>query len=146
MGVTPAVSSDERTDGSVVSGQQMSAPMGLAAWYSRRNGTGSDPPAGGEGGEIEGSGADPVVRVVTLANKYGLHMRPAKKLVELANSFPCEMSIVAKGRDSDAKSILAIIGLGAECGDEVEIRALGRQANEAAEAVEELLDSLKSLK
>ena len=70
-------------------------------------------------------------------------MRPAKKLVELANSFACEMSIVAKGRDSDAKSILAIIGLGAECGDEVEIRAEGPQAREAAEAVEELLDSLK---
>lgn len=80
-----------------------------------------------------------------LPNRYGLHMRPAKDLVELANSFPCEIALVAKGRDADAKSILGVIGLGVECGDEVGIRARGRQAKEAAGAIVKLIASLPEL-
>lgn len=77
-----------------------------------------------------------------LPNRYGLHMRPAKELVELANSFPCEITLAAKGRAVDAKSILGVIGLGAECGEEVEVRALGVRAKEAARAVAAFLASL----
>lgn len=80
-----------------------------------------------------------------LPNRYGLHMRPAKELVELANSFPCEITLAAKGRAVDAKSILGVIGLGAECGEEVEVRARGVRAKEAARAVAAFLASLAEL-
>ncbi len=82
---------------------------------------------------------------VKLSNRYGLHMRPAKQAVELANSFPCELSLVAKGQDVDAKSILGIIGLGAECGDELVVRARGRGAEVAAKSVARLLESLAEI-
>ncbi len=82
---------------------------------------------------------------IRLSNRYGLHMRPAKQTVELANSFPCELSLVAKGQDVDAKSILGIIGLGAECGDEVVVRARGPGAEVAAKSLARLLGSLAEI-
>jgi phosphotransferase system HPr (HPr) family protein len=72
-------------------------------------------------------------------------MRPAKQVVELANSFPCEVNVVVGGQEADAKSILGLIGLGAEAGDEVVIRARGERAAEAAEALQSLLSALPEL-
>jgi phosphocarrier protein HPr len=94
------------------------------------------------------AGAGPATEhsiVVVLSNRYGLHMRPAKRVMELANGFPCDIDLVAKGQEVDAKSILGIIGLGAECGDEVTIRARGPMATEGAEALGKLLSALPEL-
>lgn len=82
---------------------------------------------------------------VRLTNRYGLHMRPAKEVVELANSFPCDISLIAGGREVDAKSILALIGLGAECGDEITVQTEGRRAEEAAAKLGEMLGALPEL-
>lgn len=103
--------------------------------------------AGREGAETSGppgAGGEETV-TVQLRNRYGLHMRPAKQVVELANSFPCEIDLLAKGQEVDAKSILGIIGLGAECGDRVTVRARGAMAEEAARAVGEFLAALPEL-
>lgn len=91
-----------------------------------------------------GSGLEHSVTVI-LSNRYGLHMRPAKRVMEIAHGFPCEIDLLAKGQEVDAKSILGIIGLGAECGDEIAIRARGPKAREAAEALGELLSALPEL-
>jgi phosphotransferase system HPr (HPr) family protein len=72
-------------------------------------------------------------------------MRPAKDVVKLANSFPCNISLVTDGREVDAKSILALIGLGAECGAEMTVRANGVRAEEAAARLGEMLASLPEL-
>ncbi len=101
--------------------------------------------AGGPGSSAQGEGHEEHVLTATLPNKHGLHMRPAKHLVELANSFPCEITLVAKGQEADAKSILAVIGLGAECGEEIKVRTRGVQAKEAAGAVADLLTSLAEM-
>ena len=96
----------------------------------------------------QNGGGDPRAEhsaTVVLTNRYGLHMRPAKQVMELANSFPCEVDLVAKGQEVDAKSILGIMGLGAECGDEVTVRARGERAAEAVEAIAKLLASLPEL-
>ncbi|MHC4247656.1 MAG: HPr family phosphocarrier protein [Planctomycetota bacterium] len=82
---------------------------------------------------------------VVLSNRYGLHMRPAKRVMEVAHGFRSEIDLLANGQEVDAKSILGIIGLGAECGDEVTIRARGPDAKEAAEALADLLSSLPEL-
>ena len=98
----------------------------------------------GETGATGGAGLEHTL-TVTLTNRYGLHMRPAKRVMELANGFACDVDLVANGQEVDAKSILGIIGLGAECGDEVTIRARGPQATEAVEALGKLLSSLPEL-
>jgi len=102
-----------------------------------------DPDAGSASGP-DGSALEHSMTVV-LSNRYGLHMRPAKRVMELANGFDCDVDLVANGQEVDAKSILGIIGLGAECGDEVTVRARGPGATEAAEAVGKLLSSLPEL-
>jgi phosphocarrier protein len=93
----------------------------------------------------EGATAQEHSVTVVLSNRYGLHMRPAKRVMEVAHAFPCEIDLVANGQEVDAKSILGIIGLGAECGDEVVIRARGDQAEAAAEEVGKLLSALPEL-
>jgi phosphocarrier protein HPr len=92
-----------------------------------------------EGGAPATTGA---AGAVTLTNRYGLHMRPAQAVVELANSFLCDIDLVANGRAVDAKSILALIGLEAACGDEVLIEARGEGADEAVARLGDLLASL----
>ncbi len=82
---------------------------------------------------------------VVLTNRYGLHMRPAQEVMKLAYGFPCEIELVAKGLKADAKELLNIMMLGAECGDEVTIRAHGLMATEAVEALAKLLASLPEL-
>ncbi len=94
-----------------------------------------------EAGEDTG-GTSRAKVVVTLVNKHGLHMRPARQVEELANSFPCEITLVVKGLDVDAKSLLDIMMLAAERGDEVEVSARGPKAREAAEALGKLLATL----
>ena len=106
-------------------------------------GPGKDSGAGAASGSGEPSQEHSVA--VVLVNRYGLHMRPAKHVMELAHGFPCDIDLVAKGQEVDAKSILGIIGLGAECGDEVVVRARGPKATEAAEALGKLLSSLPEL-
>ena len=84
-------------------------------------------------------------KAVLLTNRYGLHMRPSKQVVELANSFPCDIVLSAAGQEVDAKSILGLIGLGAECGVDVEVRARGDRAEEAVDRIVALLASLPEL-
>jgi phosphocarrier protein HPr len=108
-----------------------------------------DPPEGLSASRRENdAGTEPATEhsvTVVLSNRYGLHMRPAKHVMELAHGFPCDIDLVAKGQEVDAKSILGIIGLGAECGDEVTIRARGPMATEGAEALGKLLSALPEL-
>jgi len=90
------------------------------------------------------SGWDAATTVI-LSNRYGLHMRPSKQVVELANEFPCDIVLISDGQEVDAKSILGLIGLGAECGSPVEIRARGERASEAVTEIGGLLESLPEL-
>jgi phosphotransferase system HPr (HPr) family protein len=84
-------------------------------------------------------------RTVLLTNRFGLHMRPSKHVVELANTFPCDIILAASGQEVDAKSILGLIGLGAECGTDVEVKARGESAAQAVDAIASMLTSLPEL-
>jgi phosphocarrier protein len=84
-------------------------------------------------------------RLITLTNRYGLHMRPSKQVVELANTFPCDIILVSDGQEVDAKSILGLIGLGAECGTSIVLRARGERSAQAVAEIGGLLESLPEL-
>src|SRR5579862_6847464 len=51
-------------------------------------------------------GAARAERSVVVMNASGLHVGAAAQLVELANTFPCDIRIVNKGRDVNAKSTM----------------------------------------
>ena len=60
-------------------------------------------------------------RRATVASKVGLHARPAAIFVKAASEQPASVTIVKVGSDADpvdASSILGIMTLGAEFGDE----------------------------
>jgi len=70
---------------------------------------------------------------VCVLNEQGLHARPAARLAQEAQKFPCELRLLGGEGDVDAKSILDILTLAAAQGTNLEIRAKGPQADEALE-------------
>ena len=74
-----------------------------------------------------------VERSVCLPDGVALHARPAGMLVRAAAAFAAEVHVSANGRRANAKSILAVLALGAEGGAELRIDASGEDAVAAAE-------------
>jgi multiphosphoryl transfer protein len=92
---------------------------------------GADVPGGN--GHVPQS--DELVNAITITNPAGLHARPAAIVVDRLRAFEADVSIEANGRRANAKSITALLGLGAAVGEGVQIVARGPQAQAAAEAV-----------
>ncbi len=80
-------------------------------------------------------------KTVTIASRNGLHARPATVLVERARSFASDVYLVANDEEVDGKSIISILTLGLGQGAKITVRASGDDAEEAVEALAELLTS-----
>nr|WP_277999770.1 phosphocarrier protein HPr [Halocatena marina] len=86
----------------------------------------------------------PMERVVTIVPEAGLHARPASRFVQTANEFECELRIgPADGSDDpvNARSMLAVTGLGVEHGERVSVIADGNDATAALDALEDVLST-----
>lgn len=90
-------------------------------------------------------------RRVTVGWAEGLHARPAAILVRAATATGVPVTIAkGDGTPVNAASMLAVLGLGAECGDEVVLAAEGGGAEAAldrlaalvSEGLEELPESV----
>ena len=82
-----------------------------------------------------------VERECVLKNKYGLHMRPAERLVSLANEFRSEIRVSSGGGEEvSAKSIISVISLGVGPGEKLTVRCKGRDEAKALEAIADLID------
>lgn len=66
--------------------------------------------------------SEKITRVVQIGSAHGLHARPAKMFVEVAKGagFPIEVAS-SSGKSVNAASILGVISLGANQGDEITI-------------------------
>ena len=76
-------------------------------------------------------------------NEVGLHARPAAKFVQLAASFPCDIKVTNLTKDSktvNAKSVLSVLTLGVNQGHTIQIETQGEQAQEALDALENLIN------
>jgi phosphocarrier protein HPr len=74
-------------------------------------------------------------REATIVNPLGLHARPAAQLVRLASSFASEIAIGKDGMEVNAKSIMGVMMLAAECGSAILVRATGADAEQAVAAI-----------
>ena len=74
-------------------------------------------------------------REVKINNKLGIHARPAAELVKTAGKFKSNITIVRDDLEVNAKSIMGVMMLAAECGATVVLRALGDDAQEAIDAL-----------
>ena len=78
---------------------------------------------------------------VEIANKYGLHARPAAEFVKMANRFQAEVWIAKDDVEVSGKSIMGVMMLAAEHGSTIVIRAAGDDSGDALEALESLVAS-----
>jgi phosphotransferase system HPr (HPr) family protein len=81
---------------------------------------------------------------LTIRNPSGLHARPAALFVRSAGSFSSSIRVTNKTRGTgpaDAKSILAVLGLGVSHGHEIELDADGDDANAALTALRGLVET-----
>ena len=75
-----------------------------------------------------------------IKNAEGLHMRPAMKFVEIANRYDSEINVSNGDTNVDGKSIMNISMLAATCGTKLKITAKGPDAQEAINALRELVE------
>ncbi len=82
-----------------------------------------------------------IERQATIVNQEGLHARPAARIVRLASSFASDIELAKDGVDVNGKSIMGVMMLAAECGSSIIIRAKGPDAEQAVQALAELVAS-----
>ena len=74
-----------------------------------------------------------------ILNKLGLHARASAKLTQLAGSFPCEVWMERGSRRINAKSIMGVMMLAAGKGATVTVDTEGERADEAMQALLQLI-------
>jgi phosphotransferase system HPr (HPr) family protein len=74
-----------------------------------------------------------------------LHARPAGQVAKLAAGFDAEVELVAGTRTARAISVLAVMSLGAQVGQQIEIRASGPDAMQATAAIAAILEAAEAV-
>jgi phosphocarrier protein HPr len=80
--------------------------------------------------------------LVRLPDGVDLHARPAADFVRCAMGFESEIRVMAGEREADAKSLLAVLALGAKGGSDLRLRADGDDAPAALQAVADCVSGL----
>lgn len=83
-----------------------------------------------------------VRKTVTVRHSFGIHARPAAKIVELCNEFDSDIEIIKEGEPpANAKNILDIMMLAAACGSSLVLTADGSDEEDAIADLAELMES-----
>jgi phosphocarrier protein HPr len=82
-----------------------------------------------------------IEREVTIANKNGLHARPAAEIVKTAAKYKAEITLVRDDLEVNGKSIMGVMMLAAEYGSTLMLRADGPDAEAAVGALATLIES-----
>jgi len=72
---------------------------------------------------------------LTVIDPSGLHARPAARFVQAASRFASRIAIRHDGREADAKSLIALLGLTIRPSSEITLTADGPDADEALAAL-----------
>lgn len=80
-----------------------------------------------------------VRRSVTITTEAGLHARPASLVAKAAAGLPAVVFVAKGDTRADARSILALLSLGADQGDTVTLEADGAGAEESVDVLAALL-------
>jgi phosphocarrier protein HPr len=98
-----------------------------------------DSPTSGTGASESAPAADAIRRTVTIVNQKGLHARAAARFVKLAGTFDAAVTVTKKDSTVSGVSIMGLMMLAASPGCQIEIRATGREAERAADALAALV-------
>ena len=76
----------------------------------------------------------------TITDAVGIHARPAGKLVKLAKGFESKITLEKEGgKSADLTKLMAVMGLGVKCGDNIIVSFDGADEDAAFDAVTELI-------
>lgn len=78
-------------------------------------------------------------RTLTITNQRGLHARAAAKFAKTANAFDAAVSVSRCGQTVSGGSIMGLMMLAAGLGTEIRVEASGTQADEALDALTQLV-------
>ena len=78
-------------------------------------------------------------RQITIVNKLGLHARAASKFVNLAKGFASNVELISGATRVDGKRIMSVMLLGASQNSELVLATEGEDADEALDALCELV-------
>ena len=76
-----------------------------------------------------------------IQNRKGLHARAAAAFVKTAEQFDAEITVERIGQTVSGCSIMGLMMLAAAKGTTIVVKACGNQANEAIEAIKELINN-----
>jgi len=78
-------------------------------------------------------------REVAVAAAHGIHARPAARIAAVLRPFVAEVVLAAGEKRANARSTVALLGLGVTSGSSVRIAGVGADARAAVDAVAELI-------
>ena len=79
-------------------------------------------------------------RTLTIVNERGLHARAAAKFTALAEDFDAEITVSNGREDVGGRSIMGLLLLAAAKGTEITVGAVGPDADEALQALSDLVE------
>ena len=78
-------------------------------------------------------------RELRIVNRKGLHARATAKFVQCVDRFAADIKVTRCGETVGGDSIMGILTLGAGIGSTITVSALGADAKEALDALEDLV-------
>lgn len=78
-------------------------------------------------------------RRLKIVNIKGLHARASAKLVELVEGFDAQATISKDGMSAGGDSIMGLLMLAASIDTHIDVETTGSQAEELAQAIEDLV-------
>jgi phosphotransferase system HPr (HPr) family protein len=83
---------------------------------------------------------EPLRQTVKVVNPQGFHMRPISAFIKCANQYQSAVHLIKEDSEPvNGKSVLALMGLGAEEGTELTVEVFGPDAEDALKAQIEVL-------
>ena len=76
-----------------------------------------------------------------IKDEQGIHARPAGMLAKEAKAFESKITLAAKGKEADVTRLMAVMGMGIKCGDEVTVSAEGADEEKAIEALKQFFEA-----
>ncbi len=71
----------------------------------------------------------------TIKDAVGIHARPAGLLVKEAKKYQSRIVMTINGKSAEAAKLMAVMGLGAKCGQSVEVEIDGEDEDAAMEGI-----------
>ena len=85
--------------------------------------------------------SDAISRELLIINKRGLHARASAKFVQMVETFDAAITVSKDGMTVGGTSIMGLMMLAASPGSSVVVSASGSQAEEALEALDQLIQN-----